>query len=97
MPKELINKVNECGGKVPELKICSETDIAKACKMGVKKVNMDVDNFLAFTYELRKMLIENPQIYDPRKYLKCGKDGFKEEVIHKLKNVVCSSGVEVIE
>lgn len=97
MPKELINKVNECGGKVPELKICSETDIAKACKMGVKKVNMDVDNFLAFTYELRKMLIENSQIYDPRKYLKCGKDGFKEEVIHKLKNVVCSSGVEVIE
>lgn len=96
MPQELIEQVNSFGGKVPELKICSEADIAKACKMGIKKVNMDVDNFLAFTYELRKTLMKNPQIYDPRKYLEAGRKGFKEEVIHKLRDVVGSSGVEGI-
>lgn len=91
MPKELIDEVNRWGGKVPQYRICSESDIEKACEIGIKKVNMDVDNFLCYTAALRKALVENPEKYDPKFYLKKAQSAFCDEVRHKVKNVVKSA------
>lgn len=92
LPPELIDACNQQGGKVEHLRNCSEETIAEAVKRGIRKVNMDVDNFLVFTTAVRRCLNEQPQIYDPRKYLRLGGDAFRQEVSHKMKMVLNSAG-----
>jgi len=91
LPPELIEECNHQGGKVEFLRNCSEQDIRKAVDLGIKKVNMDVDNFLVFTTSVRRSLRERPAVYDPRKYLSAGTAAFQQEVEHKMKSVVSSS------
>lgn len=92
LPPELIDDCNAQGGRVEHLRNCSEADIAKAVRLGVRKINMDVDNFLPCTTGIRQHLNEKPALYDPRKYLAQGFAGFRAEVEHKLKNVLMSAG-----
>jgi fructose-bisphosphate aldolase class II len=89
---DLVTACNDQGGRVEYLRNCSEKDINQAVTMGIKKVNMDVDNFLVFTTAVRRSLNEHPEIYDPRKYLAAGTAAFKKEVEHKLEVVMNSAG-----
>lgn len=92
LPPELIDECNRVGGKIPYWRNCKEDDIAKAIELGIRKVNMDVDNFLVTTTAIRKFLQENPHIYDPRKYLSLARDAFQKEVEHKFLHVLHSAG-----
>lgn len=93
LPADMIAAVNREGGKVDEMMhICSEADIAKACKMGVRKVNMDVDNWLAYTVGIRKFLNENPNLFNPITYQEAGRQMWEDEVRHKIRTVLGSTG-----
>lgn len=92
LPPELITACNDQGGQVDYLRNCCEESIARAVKTGVRKVNMDVDNFLVFTTAVRKFLNDKPDIYDPRKYLQPATEAFQKEVEHKMKEVLDSAG-----
>lgn len=92
LPPELIDACNSTGGEVRYLRNCSESDIAKSVDGGIRKINMDVDNFLLYTTRVRAYLREHPDVYDPRKYTVEGKLGFQEEVEHKLACVSHSAG-----
>lgn len=91
LPPELIAACNAQGGQVEYLRNCSEASIARAVQLGIRKVNMDVDNFLVFTTKVREFLNQTPNIYDPRKYLVQGRRAFQEEVEHKMRCVVRSA------
>lgn len=91
LPPELIDACNEQGGQVEYLRNCSEESIAKAVNVGIRKVNMDVDNFLVFTTAVRTFMREKPSVYDPRKYLQPAREAFQKEVEHKMQNVLFSS------
>ncbi|MBV9077517.1 MAG: class II fructose-bisphosphate aldolase, partial [Methylobacteriaceae bacterium] len=43
-------------------------------KHGVRKINIDTDNRMAMTGQIRKILSESPSEFDPRKYLKPAMD-----------------------
>ena len=43
------------------------------------------------TAEIRRVLIENPTEFDPRKYLGPGRDAITKMVQHKIKNVLNAS------
>jgi fructose-bisphosphate aldolase class II len=43
-------------------------------KHGVRKINIDTDNRMAMTGQIRKVLAEHPGEFDPRKYLKPAMD-----------------------
>ena len=92
LPPKLIDACNRQGGQVEYLRNCSEESIARAVALGVKKVNMDVDNFLVFTTAIREFFNTSPDVYDPRKYLKPARDAFRMEVEHKMKEVLNSAG-----
>lgn len=92
LPISLIEYVNRQGGQVEVMKNCSESSIRKAAAYGVLKANMDVDNFLAYTGAVRRVLKEQPEKYDPRVYLKQGKEAWKQEVKWKMSAVTASSG-----
>ena len=92
LPVSLIDAVNRQGGQVPYMKNCGEDSIKMSAQYGIRKANMDVDNFLMFTEAVRRYLNETPEKYDPRLYLKEGRGAFQKEVEWKFKNVTLSAG-----
>jgi fructose-bisphosphate aldolase class II len=93
VPKELVGEINRHGGKMGEDTAgVPEADIEIARRTGCTKVNIDTDLRLAMTAGIRKAFFENPQEFDPRKYLGPARKLVKELVRHKLRNVLCCAG-----
>ena len=70
VPQELQDIINQYGGDIPQTWGVPISEIQRGIKLGVRKINVDTDNRLAMTGAIRKVLIENPGEFDPRKYLK---------------------------
>ncbi len=64
----------------------------KAVKGAVCKVNIASDGWLVLTAVLRKMLFENPENFDPRKYLGPARDELVQEYMRKNREVFGSAG-----
>jgi len=93
VPKEIVQEINKYGGKMGEDTAgVPEADIEIARRTGCTKVNIDTDLRLAMTAAIRKVFVENPKEFDPRKYLGPARKATKELVRHKLKNVLCCAG-----
>jgi fructose-bisphosphate aldolase class II len=93
VPKDIVQQINKYGGKLGEDTAgVPEADIEIARRTGCTKVNIDTDLRLAMTAAIRKVFVENPKEFDPRKYLGPARAATKELVRHKLKNVLCCAG-----
>lgn len=93
VPKELVAEINKYGGKMGEDTAgVSEADIEVARRIGCTKVNIDTDLRLAMTAGIRKVFVESPKEFDPRKYLGPARQKVKDLVRHKIKNVLCCAG-----
>ncbi len=92
VPKEFVDACNAYGGNIPGAQGVPEEMLAKAAKMGVAKINIDTDLRLAMTGSIRKVLVERPEVFDPREYLKQGRTAIKDMVAHKMRDVLGSSG-----
>ncbi|WP_188207626.1 class II fructose-1,6-bisphosphate aldolase [Alkalibacillus aidingensis] len=60
-------------------------DIQKAISLGTAKINVNTENQIAQAQEVRRVLDENPELYDPRKYIGPGREKIKETVIGKMR------------
>lgn len=85
---EFVKACNNYGGNIPGAKGVPEDMLRRASKLGVCKVNIDTDLRLAMTAAIRKYLSENPDVFDPRKYLGKGREAIEKMVRHKIKNVL---------
>ncbi len=92
VPKEFVDLCNQYGGKIPGAQGVPEAMLSRASKMGVAKINIDTDLRLAMTASIRKVFVEQPEVFDPRGYLKCGREAIKNMVAHKMRDVLGSSG-----
>lgn len=88
---EFVKMANQYGGEVADAKGVPEDFLRKAARSGVCKINIDTDIRLAMTAVIRKYFRENPQEFDPRKYLGPARQAVKDMVQHKIKNVLGSS------
>lgn len=89
---EFVDACNNFGGSIPGAQGVPEDMLRRAAKLGVCKINIDTDLRLAMTAAIRKFLVENPEVFDPRKYLGKGRDAIENMVQHKIKNVLgCSN------
>lgn len=70
VPQNLQDIINAHGGKMPQTWGVPVEEIQRGIKNGVRKVNIDTDNRMAMTGQIRRVLTENPAEFDPRKYLK---------------------------
>ncbi len=70
VPQDLQDIINEFGGKMPQTWGVPVAEIQRGIKHGVRKINIDTDNRMAMTGQIRKVLSQNPGEFDPRKYLK---------------------------
>ena len=88
---ELVNMCNEYGGNIPGAKGVPDEILHEASISGVSKINVDTDLRLAMTAGIRKVFVEDPSAFDPRKYLIPARELVKETVSHKIKDVFGSA------
>ena len=92
VPKEFVDLCNQYGGAIPGAQGVPENMLREAAKWCVCKINIDTDLRLAMTASIRKVFVEQPQVFDPREYLGPGRNAIKAMVAHKLKDVLGCSG-----
>jgi len=69
VPEELTSMINQFGGNLKDTYGVPIEEVRRGIKHGVRKVNVDTDNRLAITGAIRKVFVEHPEEFDPRKYL----------------------------
>ena len=70
------------------------TQIQKAIELGIRKINVNTECQIAFSNELKKYFdnvdnILEKKSYDPRKYMKLGKQAIIDVCIEKFKLFNC--------
>ncbi len=68
VPAELIDIINQYGGKLEKTMGVPMESIQEAIKRGIRKINVDTDGRLAITGAIRKYMQDNPAAFDPRTY-----------------------------
>ena len=88
---ELVNMCNQYGGNIPGAKGVPDEMLHEASISGVSKINVDTDLRLAMTGAVRKVFVDDPSVFDPRKYLAPARELIKETVSHKMRDVFGSA------
>ena len=88
---ELVAQCNEYGADIPGAKGVPDEILHEASISGVSKINVDTDLRLAMTAAIRKVFVEEPAAFDPRKYLTPARALIKQTVQHKIRDVFGSS------
>ena len=88
VPQELIKKVNEFGGSMPDAIGIPEDQLRRAASLSVCKINIASDLRIAMTAAIREFFAMHPDKFDPREYLKPAKEAVKALVSHKIVNVL---------
>jgi fructose-bisphosphate aldolase class II len=87
-----VDTINKFGGKMPDAVGIPESQLRKAAKSAVCKINIDSDSRLAMTAAIRKYFAEHPEHFDPRQYLGPARESMKQMYIHKIMKVLGSNG-----
>ncbi len=84
VPKELVDIINEYGGKMPGTFGIPIEQIQDGIRHGVRKINVDTDSRLACTGAIRKVFAEKPAEFDMRKYLGPARDAMKQVYMDRM-------------
>ena len=87
----IVKKAEKYGAKLGNAHGVMDSDVRKAVKYGINKVNIDTDLRLMFDASVREVIAKNPKVFDPRKILGPARDAITEIVRHKMK-ILGSSG-----
>ncbi|MEE9306467.1 MAG: class II fructose-bisphosphate aldolase [Spirochaetia bacterium] len=86
-----VDLINQYGGKLEGAVGVSEDQLRRAAKSAVCKINIDSDGRLAVTAIIRKMLHEDPENFDPRKYLGPAREELIQMIGRKNREVLGSA------
>lgn len=84
VPQDLQDMINKYGGKIKQTWGVPVEEIQRGIKSGVRKINVDTDNRLAMTAAIRKVLMESPEKFDPRDYLKPARSAMKKVCVDRM-------------
>jgi fructose-bisphosphate aldolase class II len=91
VPQDIVAEINQYGGKLKDSIGIPEAQLRDAAKSAVCKINIDSDGRLAMTAAIRKVFVEQPAEFDPRKYLGPAREKLKALYMHKIQNVLGSN------
>ncbi len=91
VPQDIVAEVNKYGGALKDSIGIPEGQLREAAKSAVCKINIDSDGRLAMTAAIRKVFVEQPAEFDPRKYLGPAREKLKDLYKHKIYNVLGSN------
>lgn len=86
VPQELVAAVNQYGGQMKAAMGIPMKDIQYGIERGVRKINVDTDGRLAVTAAIRKVFVEKPEEFDPRKYMGPARTALYEVILGKVKD-----------
>ena len=89
---EYVETINRHGGRLEAAVGIPAEQLRHAAKSAVCKINIDSDGRLVMTAMIRKVFAEQPQEFDPRKYLGPARDELTKMIIEKNENVLGSAG-----
>ena len=92
VPQDLVAVINKYGGALKDAIGIPEEQLRKAAESAVCKINIDSDGRLAMTAAIRKIFVDQPAEFDPRKYLGPARDELKKLYMHKCESVLGSAG-----
>ncbi|MBQ3489252.1 MAG: class II fructose-1,6-bisphosphate aldolase, partial [Clostridia bacterium] len=90
--QEHVKEINSLGGALPNAIGIPEEQLRKAASMAVCKINIDSDIRLALTAGIRRVMANDPSVFDPRTYLTVARKEVKAMVKHKIVDVLGSNG-----
>ena len=90
--QEHVKEINALGGNLPDAVGIPEEQLRKAASMAVCKINIDSDIRLALTAGIRRVMSDDPSVFDPRTYLTVARKEVKAMVKHKIVDVLGSNG-----
>jgi len=88
---EAIKIINQFGGKMKDAVGIPADELRRAAKSAVCKINIDSDGRLWMTAIIRKVFVEKPGEFDPRKYLGPARTALVEMYKNKNVNVLGSA------
>ena len=89
---EYVEMINLYGGKLDDAVGIPESQLRKAAKSAVCKINIDSDGRLAMTATIRRVFAEKPAEFDPRKYLGPAREALIAMIKTKNESVLGSAG-----
>lgn len=92
VPQEYVEIINKFGGALKDSIGIPEEQLRQAAASAVCKINIDSDGRLAMTAMIRKILAEQPAVFDPRKYLGPAREELKKMYERKNRDVLGSAG-----
>ena len=92
VPQDKLALINNYGGKMEQAIGIPEPMLREASRHAVCKINVGTDIRVAYVGAMRKALVENPEKFDVRVFVKPGMEAVTELVKNKLINVFNSAG-----
>ncbi|SFJ45482.1 MULTISPECIES: class II fructose-bisphosphate aldolase [unclassified Phyllobacterium] len=78
VPQALQDVINRFGGEMPQTYGVPVEEIERGIRHGVRKVNIDTDCRMAMSGQFRRIAVEHPGEFDPRKFLKPAMDAMRD-------------------
>ena len=91
IPQHFVKTINEYGGKISNARGIAVSQLKRAVKKNICKINVDSDSRLAFTAGIRETMTKQPDNFNPRDYLGAGKKNIYENCIDEIKNIMGSA------
>ena len=90
--QEYVKIIQAHGGNLADAIGIPEDMLRQAARSAVCKINIDSDLRLAMTAGIREVMWDHPEKFDPREYLKVGRQYVKDVVTHKITEVLGCAG-----
>ncbi len=84
VPQNIVAKANKFGARIRKASGVPESQLKKAIKGGINKINEDTDLRLCFTATVRGFLKKKPAVFDPRKIIGAGREEIKKLVKKRM-------------
>jgi fructose-bisphosphate aldolase class II len=90
--QDAVATINKYGGKMKDAVGVPEDQLRQAARSAVCKINIDTDGRMVMTAAVRKVFVESPAEFDPRKYLGPARSDLIEMYKRKNREVLGSAG-----
>jgi fructose-bisphosphate aldolase class II len=97
VPQEWLDMINKYGGAIPETYGVPVEEIQEGIRNGVRKVNIDTDNRLAFTAAIREAAAKDPANFDPRHFNKPARAYMKQVCLDRYQQFWCAGNASKIK
>ncbi|BCL73218.1 fructose-1,6-bisphosphate aldolase [Vibrio nigripulchritudo] len=90
VPQYLQDLINQYGGEIPQTYGVPVEEIERGIKLGVRKINIDTDCRMAMSGRFRKLAMEEPLEFDPRKFLLAAMEELTTLCLNRFERFGCA-------